>query len=205
MTAASRLVLASRSPQRGAILTQLGVEFESVTPAVTERESGRPVELVEQNARAKALAVAADPAYDARTVIGVDTAVVLGSEVMGKPADAPQARAFLATLSGRTHQVYSGIAVVRPSCAPADDAGRRDLAARTAVSHAVTDVRFRPLTDELLDWYVALGEWRDRAGGYAIQERGALLVESIRGEYLNVVGLPVNELFRLAPDVLFQA
>jgi septum formation protein len=116
-------------------------------------------------------------------VLGVDTLVALHGTIYGKPADEAGARATLQTLQGATHQVVSGLALARD--------GRLETAS------AVTDVTFRPLNDEILDWYVATGEWRERAGGYAIQGRGAALVREIRGDYLNVVGLPAATLLDL--------
>jgi len=176
------LTLASRSPQRRAILEQLGIDFSVAVPDVEELTGGDPEAMVVQNARRKANSVAGDH------VLGVDTAVVLGGRVFGKPTDEAQAQSFLSALSGRSHEVWSGIALV---------GGRRE---RTAAS--VTRVRFRALDAADLDWYLATEEWRGRAGGYAIQARGAALVEAIEGDYLNVVGLPVSELARLAPQLV---
>jgi septum formation protein len=177
------LILASGSPQRKAILEQLGVEFRVEVPDVEELVEGDPREVVLENALRKARSVASG-----NLVLGADTAVVLGDRVLGKPADRAEAAEFLAALNGSTHEVMTGIAVV--------DAGgeRGDV--------AVTRVRFRELRPAELDWYLDTGEWRDRAGGYAIQGRGAALVESIEGDYLNVVGLPVPALLRLLPDLL---
>jgi septum formation protein len=110
-------------------------------------------------------------------VLGADTVVALGGRILDKPADTEQAREWLEGLSGRTHQVVGGLCVV-------DDEGERSAL-------AVTEVDFRPLSPEMVSWYLATEEWRDRAGGYAIQGRGAALVQGIRGDYLNVVGLPV--------------
>jgi septum formation protein len=176
------ITLASRSPQRRAILTQLGVEFEVVEPqGVEELSEGDPRSVVVENALRKARSVSG------ARVLGVDTDVVLDGRVFGKPASAEAAREQLAALSARVHEVWSGIAV------------REDDRERTAVS--VTRVHFRPLDPPLMTWYLRSGEWRDRAGGYAIQGRGAALVESIEGDFWNVVGLPVPELLRLAPDL----
>lgn len=157
---------------------------------------GDPAAVAVENARRKAVALASEPAGPAagKTVLGVDTIVVLGDDAIhGKPADAVQARATLAALSGREHLVLSGLAVVEP--------GAEDP--RTAL--AQTRVRFRDLDDATLDWYVATGEWEGRAGGYAIQGRGAALVASIEGDYLNVVGLPVAALLDLLPAILQEA
>jgi septum formation protein len=178
------LILASRSPQRRAILEQLGVAFRVDAPDVAELTEGDPATLVRENALRKARALAG-----AERVLGADTAVVLGGEVFGKPRDEAQAGAFLERLSGRAHEVMSGIAVVEPG---GDE--RSDV--------AVTTVRFRRLEPRDLAWYLASGEWRERAGGYAIQGRGAALVEEIEGDYWNVVGLPVAALLRLVPDLL---
>jgi septum formation protein len=202
------LVLASRSPQRRAILSQLGIPF-TVRPAdIEEDAAGDPEEVVAENARRKARAVAgggegtgrggasargeasgAGGAEAVTTVLGVDTVVVLDGTLRGKPPDAASAREVLAALGGRTHRVVSGLALLGP-----------DGAERIATD--TTQVAFRPLDDAWLDWYVALGEWRERAGGYAIQGAGAALVRSVTGDYLNVVGLPVTRLLDLAPELL---
>jgi septum formation protein len=179
------LILASRSPQRRAILEQLGVEFRVEPPEVEELATGEPRRLVRENALRKARAV---DARDER-VLGADTAVVLDGRVFGKPQDEAEAETFLRRLSGRTHEVMSGIALREP-----DGAERSDV--------AVTKVRFRRLEPPDLAWYIATEEWRDRAGAYAIQGKGAALVEEIEGDYWNVVGLPVAALLRLVPDLL---
>jgi septum formation protein len=179
------LILASRSPQRRAILEQLGVDFRVEAPDVEELASGEPRRLVRENALRKARAV------DARgqRVLGADTAVVLDGHVFGKPRNEAEAEIFLRRLSGRSHEVMSGIALREPNGAERGDV-------------AVTRVRFRRLEGPDLTWYLATGEWRERAGAYAIQGRGAALVEEIAGDYWNVVGLPVAALLRLVPDLL---
>jgi septum formation protein len=179
------LILASRSPQRRAILEQLGVDFRVEAPEVEELTGGDPRRLVRENALRKARAVAAR----GERVLGADTAVVLDGRVFGKPRDEREAETFLRRLSGRTHEVMSGIAVREPGGAERSDV-------------AVTRVRFRRLEAPDLAWYLATEEWRERAGAYAIQGRGAALVEEIEGDYWNVVGLPVAALLRLAPDLL---
>jgi septum formation protein len=176
------LVLASRSPQRRAILEQLGVDFTVAVPEVEELQQGEPRAVVVENALRKARAVPRG------RVLGVDTAVVLDGRVFGKPAGEEEAETFLRRLSGRTHEVWSGIALRN--------------AGDERTSHAVTRVRFRLLEQPDIDWYLASGEWRERAGGYAIQGRGSALVEDIDGDFWNVVGLPVPELVRLAPDLV---
>jgi septum formation protein len=178
------LILASRSPQRRAILEQLGVQFTVVTPeGVEELAEGEPRELVVENAVRKARAV------EGALVLGVDTAVVLDGRAYGKPGDEAEAGSFLRALSGREHEVMSGVAL------------RRGGEERT--DSEVTRVRFRELGNAELEWYLASGEWRERAGGYAIQGRGAALVAGLKGDYLNVVGLPAPALLRLAPDLVF--
>jgi septum formation protein len=167
------ITLASRSPQRKAILEQLGIEFEVVVPDVEELEGGDPREMVIENARRKAAAV------EGELVLGVDTTVVVDGRSYGKPVDEDDARRTLGILSGRTHEVWSGIA----------------LGDRTAA--VCTRVTFRRLDERTVDWYLDSGEWRERAGGYAIQGRGAALVEAIEGDYFNVVGLPVPTLLDL--------
>ena len=176
------MILASGSPQRKAILEQLGVKFTVEVPDVEELVEGEPREVVLENALRKARSVPGE------TVLGADTAVVLDGRVFGKPADHAAAAEFLTALNGSTHEVMTGIAVV--------DAGGE----RSEV--AVTRVRFRDLGPAELDWYLATEEWRARAGGYAIQGKGAALVDSIEGDYWNVVGLPVPALLRLIPDLL---
>ena len=169
------LLLASRSPQRRAILEQLGIPFETVVPQYEEKPTGTdPIAEVERRAQGKARSVASF-ASD-QPVLGVDTEVVLDGRVYGKPADEAEAETMLDELSGRTHEVVSGLCLLTP--------------AWEELRHAVTRVSFRTLTPRELGLYVVSGEWQDRAGGYAIQGLGAALVERIEGDYLNVVGLP---------------
>jgi septum formation protein len=182
----SSLILASRSPQRRAILEQLGIEFEIRVAEIDELEDGDPQEIALANARRKARAI--DDRGAAAAVLGVDTIVALDGRIYGKPADSSTARATLRALSGRRHEVVSGLCLI----------GSGPPRAATAV----TAVEFRPLTDQLIEWYVETGEWRDRAGGYAIQGKGAALVTRIDGDYLNVVGLPVAALLELEPGLL---
>jgi septum formation protein len=179
---AEPLILASRSPQRRAILQQLGVEFRAEPPEAEELSAGDPRRVVTENALRKARSVSGG------RVLGVDTVVVLDGRFFGKPRDAEEAQTHLRRLSGRGHEVWSGIAL------------RENGQERTAT--AATRVRFRLLEQGEIDWYLRTGEWRDRAGGYAIQGRGAALVAEIEGDYWNVVGLPVAALVQLAPDLI---
>ncbi|MEX0993346.1 MAG: Maf family protein [Solirubrobacterales bacterium] len=181
------LVLASRSPQRRAILEQLDIEFEVVPSGETESRDGDPRELVVANALRKARAVAATVG-DERLVLGVDTEVCLDRRVFGKPPDETEAKQCLSALSGRTHEVFSGIALI-------EDGHERTGSSRTAVE-------FRDLSDDLIEWYLDTDEWRERAGGYAIQGLGSALVERIDGDFWNVVGLPVPLLLDLEPRLL---
>ena len=157
-----------------------------IEPEVEELEEGPPEEIAAENAARKAREVSGRAG--SAPVLGVDTVVSLDARVYGKPASAEQARRTLLALSGRRHVVTSGICLV--------EGGR----VRTATS--TTAVQFRTLGDELLEWYVSHGEWRGRAGGYAIQGRGAALVARVDGDYLTVVGLPVAALMELAPGLV---
>jgi septum formation protein len=168
------LVLASRSPQRRAILEQLGIPFEVVSPRYEERGDD-PVE----HAAGKARLVGGGD----RPVLGVDTIVVCEGRVLGKPGEAGEAEQMLEVLGGRTHEVVSGLCLRTPAW--------EELHSET------TRVTFRPLTPRDIASYLATEEWRNRAGGYAIQGVGAALVERIEGDYLNVVGLPAALLIRL--------
>jgi len=175
------LILASRSPQRRAILEQLRIPFEVLHADVDEAGAGDPIEV----ARANALRKAEEGARQrpGRTVLGVDTVVALDGEIFGKPASEEHAFVTLKRLQGRTHEVVSGLALINP--------------ANPQVAHDVTKVTFRALDDTLVRRYVQTGEWSGRAGGYAIQGAGAGLVRRIMGDYLNVVGLPVGKLLDL--------
>ena len=180
------LLLASTSPQRRAILQQLGIPFEVVSPRYVEEDppEADAVELVRGHAREKARSVAG-VAGD-RPVLGVDTAVVLQGRIYGKPEGAADAERMLERLSGKTHAVISGLCLVTPGW--------------EVVEHEATRVVFRALTPRDLGAYVASGEWEGRAGGYAIQGRGAALVSRVEGDYLNVVGLPAALLVRLLAE-----
>jgi nucleoside triphosphate pyrophosphatase len=180
------LLLASRSPQRRAILEQLGIPFDLVEPRYEEHapEIADAVEVVREHAQGKARSVADDAGE--RPVLGVDTEVVLQGLIFGKPADATEAEQMLEELSGKTHVVMSGLCLLTPGW--------------EVVEHEGTRVTFRELTPRDLAAYVATGEWEGRAGAYAIQGRGAALVCAVEGDYLNVVGLPAALLVRLLAE-----
>jgi nucleoside triphosphate pyrophosphatase len=169
------LVLASTSPQRPAILTQLGIPFEVAVPAYREESGTDPLE----HAAGKARSVEGGE----RPVLGVDTIVVCDGALIGKPGDLAEARRMLQVLAGATHEVVSGLCLRTP--------GWEELHRET------TRVTFRPLTSRDVERYLASGEWEGRAGAYAIQGLGASLVGRIEGDYLNVVGLPGALLVRL--------
>jgi len=179
LAAPAALLLASTSPRRRQILELLRIPFDVVAPRYEETEED-PV----AHALGKARSVL-DKA-NGRPVLGCDTEVVLGGRVYGKPAGAGEAEEMLESLSGRTHEVVAGLALLTP--------------AWEEVHSEVTRVTFRELTSRDIAWYVASREWEGRAGGYAIQGQGAALVERIEGDYQNVVGLPVALLVRLLAE-----
>jgi septum formation protein len=188
--AQARLTLASTSPQRRAILEQLRIPFAVVAPDYVERDppDADPVALVRAHAEGKAHSVHREGAV----TLGVDTTVHLDGRVYAKAEDAAGAAAMLRELSGRAHAVLSGVCLVGPGF--------------DVLEHTVTLVTFRGLAEDDVATYVASGEWRGRAGAYAIQGLGGRLVERIEGDYLNVVGLPgallVDLLERHAPQLL---
>lgn len=172
----SGILLASASPRRRELLTALGVSYEAVVPEVEELTEGDPAELVVENALRKARAGRELGTPD-DVVIGADTDVAIDGAMLGKAEDATGAERRLGALSGRTHEVLSGLAVIGP-------AGERTGLARTQVT-------FRSLTDREIAAYVASGEWRDRAGAYAVQGLGSGLVARVDGDLSNVIGLPI--------------
>lgn len=182
LVTSSNVTLASGSPQRSEILSKLGISFEVVVPGVEELNGGDPEVEVLENARTKARAVERDG-----IVIACDTDVVVDGTALGKPADEREARAYLELLSGRSHEVLSGLVVLSAQ-------GERSGLERTTVV-------FRELDEGAKERYVRFGEWRGRSGGYAVQTLGSTLVERIEGSVSNVVGLPVGLLFELAPEL----
>lgn len=185
----NRIVLASRSPQRLALLNGIGLEVEVIESGVEECTDGDPRGLVEANALAKASAVAKLSESQGAVVIGGDTEVVLDSRALGQPESAEEAREMLLALSGREHRVLGGLCVISPEEEP-----------RLGVEE--TSVLFRALDGELIDAYLSGGEWRGRAGGYAVQGAGSGLVERVDGDLSNVIGLPLGLIARLAPELL---
>ncbi len=157
-----------------------------LVPDVDELESGPPNEVAIENAYRKAAAVGTQAG--SATILAVDTIVCIGARIYGKPADETGARATLRALGGRAHTVVGGLCLLSNG--------------RPRTTAVTTTVEFRALDEALIDWYLASGEWRERAGGYAIQGRGAALVARIEGDYMNVVGLPVATLLEMAPELL---
>jgi nucleoside triphosphate pyrophosphatase len=176
-----RLILASASPRRADLLTAAGFTFDVMPADVDERQhpGETPADYVRRLASDKSAAVARrmGGAADA-IVLGADTAVVVDGDVLGKPGDGGEAAAMLGRLSGRRHEVLTGVSL---------RAGGREEA-----HVAVTEVWFAPMTGDEIAWYVASGEGRDKAGGYAIQGLASRFVPRIHGSYTNVVGLPIE-------------
>jgi septum formation protein len=186
------IVLASKSPQRKMLLRSLGLDFTTVTSGVEETTDGDPREVVLANAVAKARAVAKRRRKPALVIAG-DTEVVVDGRALGQPAMEGEARWCLETLSGRTHEVLGAIAVIGPD----PDGG--EPVERTGVE--ASRVTFGRLDATLIDTYLASGEWKGRAGGYAVQGLGSALVAGIDGDVSNVIGLPIGLLLRLAPEL----
>jgi septum formation protein len=179
------LILASASPRRLELLRQIGITPDAVDPAEIDEmplKSELPPAHVLRLARAKAEAVR--PRHPDAFVLAADTVVACGRRILGKPEDEAAARRFLQLLSGRRHRVYGGVAIATPD-------------GRIATRRVASQVAFKRLGDKELAAYLATGEWRGKAGGYAIQGRGATLVSWMQGSYSNVVGLPLYETAQL--------
>lgn len=199
------IILASGSPRRRALLDKAGVRYTVFTAPVDESlddelraDPPHAAEVVAQRkAGAAVQALLAQPYLGQATIIGADTMVVLDGKIFGKPAFAQEAKDMLRALSGRTHQVITGVAVWRVLAQAPDkiSVGHREF-------HVTSTVTFKELTDQQIDEYVACGESRDKAGAYAIQGEGAKLVASYDGDYDNIVGLPVGTLLQLFPDLV---
>lgn len=191
MSERPRLILASASPRRLELLAQVGLRPDATLPADID-ETPLPRELARacalRLATAKAAAVGQDALEDGDAVVlAADTIVAVGRRILGKPADAAEAETFLRLLSGRRHRVVTGVAVRSPGPA----------GGRTRLRAVETAVRFKQLDRSEIAAYLASGEWRGKAGGYAIQGRAGALVPWIGGSYSNVVGLPLTETVNL--------
>lgn len=181
------LVLASQSIRRQEILRHLGLELKIIVSDADENitEKLSPEEFTERLSIRKAEAVL--PLCDKNDmIIAGDTVVALGDEIFGKPTDREDAFRMLSALSGTTHKVVSGIAVC--------------YGGKTAVSHEVTEVTFRSLSEAEINAYIDTGEPFDKAGSYGLQDKASVFVEKINGDYFNVVGLPVFRMFRLIKE-----
>lgn len=192
MAPPGKIILASRSPQRKALLKEMGLQFTAIPSEVEEISEGEPREVVLANALAKGRAVAARRKQGTLVIAG-DTEVIVDGRVVGQPAFEGEARWCLETLSGRTHEVLGALALIGP------DRVDGEPTVRTGVESS--HVTFGKLDQALIDRYLASGEWRGRAGGYAVQGLGSALVDGIKGDVSNVIGLPVRLLLRLAPDL----
>ena len=180
-----RIILASQSPRRRELLERMGLTCFEIIPAKGEEVMDpalSPEQLVESLSAQKAAEVAAQAGPD-DLIIAADTVVALDGRVLGKPGSPDKAREMLAALSGREHQVFTGFTVRRGE--------------KAVTGHEATQVLFRALSEEEIISYVATGESMDKAGAYGIQGRGCVLVEGIRGDYYNVVGLPVCHLYKI--------
>lgn len=181
-----KLVLASKSVRRAEILEAVGWPFEQIAANVDESRLvfEDAAAYVERLAKAKAETVAKKvPAY---LVLGADTVVVVDEEILGQPLNDQEARRMLKLLSGKWHNVLTGVALMR------------GLTSRVLVDHESTRVRFCEMETEEIEWYVSTGEPRDKAGAYAIQGKGALFIEEIQGDYFNVMGLPVRLVYNMS-------
>lgn len=180
------MILASQSPRRIELMREAGYNIRVIPADIDETpfDGEAPLTLVERLARAKAAAVAAEHAEPNELTVAADTIVTFDGKILGKPANGDEARAMLHELSGRTHQVATGVCIVKAGDAAAPHA------AESLSFVDVTDVTFYELTEEQIEHYVASGEPMDKAGAYGIQGRGCVLVEGIDGNYHNVVGLP---------------
>ena len=182
----SRIILASAAPRRRELMELAGYDFEVICADIVEAvpENVQPQEVVMSLALQKAQAVAKDHRKSA--VVGSDTVVALDGKILGKPRSEKEAAEMLRSLSGRSHKVYTGVAIV--------------CGEKVTSFFEETEVEFYPLTDqEILD-YVATGEPMDKAGAYGIQGRGAVLVKRINGDYFNVMGLPISKVYRELKD-----
>lgn len=186
-----RLILASGSPRRAEILSFVGWTFEKKVADIDETEfaNEKPEDYVQRLARTKAETVAAN--HEDALVLGADTIVVIDNQIIGKPKDFADARRMLRLLSGNWHEVFTGVALVKVS----------ENARQTKVDLQKTRVKFAELSDEEIELLIEKGEPLDKAGAYAVQAQAALFIEEIQGDYWNVVGLPVNLVYKMAKSL----
>ncbi|PYS73585.1 MAG: septum formation inhibitor Maf [Acidobacteria bacterium] len=180
-----KIILASGSPRRKEILNSVGWPFEAITAGIDERQHAgeKPLDYVQRLAREKAEAVAGK--LENGLVLGADTTVVVGDQLLGQPADDNDARRMLQLLSGKWHEVLTGVALVR-------------VGGQTIVDYERTRVRFVEMSEAEIDWYVSTGEPQGKAGAYAIQGKAGLFIEQIEGDYFNIVGLPIRLVYKMS-------
>ena len=182
-----KLVLASSSPRRTELLNRAGWPHEVIVAGIDEsvRPNEKPAPYVERLARSKAEAVA--QRLEEGVVLGADTTVVVENQILGQPQDDADARRMLRLLSGKWHDVLTGVALVR-------------VGGETRVAHETTRVRFAEMSESEIDWYIASGEPVGKAGAYGIQGKAALFIEEIEGDYFNIMGLSIRLIYELAAD-----
>lgn len=186
-----KLVLASGSPRRAEIMRSVGWEFEKDVPDIdeSEREAESPEDYVQRLAKEKAEMIAAR--HSSELVLGADTTVVIGGQIIGKPVDTADARRMISMLSGNWHEVLTGVAVASDGT--------------TSVGLQRTRVKFSTLTDSEIRFLVEKGDPLDKAGAYAVQAQAALFIEGIEGDYWNVVGLPISLIYRMIVEARTSA
>ncbi len=196
-----KLILASGSPRRAEILGFVGWEFEKHAADIdeTELDGEKPAEYVQRLAKEKAERVAVQ--NEDKLVLGADTIVVIDDKIIGKPVDLDDARKMLKTLSGRWHEVLTGVAIVKNSKFKIQDSKEdKNNRLQSVVDFQTTRVKFSELNDQEIEFLVQKGEPLDKAGAYAVQAQAALFIERIEGDYWNVVGLPINLVYRLVSE-----
>ncbi|HEX2270504.1 MAG TPA: Maf family protein [Pyrinomonadaceae bacterium] len=183
-----KLILASGSPRRKELLSAVGWEFEAVTAGIDEsvRPNEAPAVYVQRLARSKAESVAAKLNHG--LVLGADTTVVVENQILGQPRDDADAKRMLDLLNGKWHEVLTGVALVR-------------VGGESRVEYETTRVRFARMSEREIEWYIATGEARGKAGAYGIQGAAGLFIEEIQGDYFNIVGLPIRLVYELAGKV----
>ena len=183
-----KLILASSSPRRKELLEAAGWPYEAITAGIDESllPNEEPAAYVQRLARSKAAAVAHK--LQSGLVLGADTTVVVDNQILGQPLDDADAKRMLNLLNGKWHEVLTGVAVVR-------------VGGASRVDYETTRVRFAEMTEREIDWYIATGEARGKAGAYGIQGAAGLFIEEIRGDYFNIVGLPIRLVYELTAQV----
>ncbi len=183
-----KLILASSSARRKEILEAAGWPFQAVVAGIDEslKPNEEPAAYVQRLARSKAEAVAAG--LQSGLVLGADTTVVIHNEILGQPVDDEDTRRMLGLLKGKWHEVLTGVAAIR-------------VGGVTRVDYETTRVRFAEMSDAEIDWYIATGEARGKAGAYGIQGAAGLFIEEIQGDYFNIVGLPIRLVYELTAQV----